>query len=259
MFLGGGTLIELIEAKVKTLDRILREHVERRLTGYIIYRNTLAMIYAAIAIVDGNIVACRSIVNGVVVEGVECGNNIVRYLHSNEGIIEVYGVDRNTIMLDLTIFPISTIEEEIPLATLIGAKTGIPRAEIAIPELEKPSVVPTKPAVPKSRSIRIVDECMDPVLLYTVMKSSQLSELLRGTLTIRDVIQKVEDIVEKKRPRYIYVSIVAEGISIRLVYNGQDDGMNIELEKGGAIKCGREALESLIGYSFSEAKIWVAP
>ena len=150
MFLGSGILIEIVEAKVKTLQRILKDYIDKKFTGYVIFRNDVRGIYVSIALIKGYLAACRSVDEGSVYEGIECCRTAMKYLNFPEGVVEVYDTPFETIELDMVLFPLSRVERENPLSITLGAKVGVPREEVTIPppapQIPTPPVTLTAPA-----------------------------------------------------------------------------------------------------------------
>lgn len=296
MLLGGGILIETVEARIKPLERILKHYVEKKFSGYIVYKNDAQGIYISIAMVDGSIVGCRFVGTGVVYEGVECCDAAMRYLYEPKGVIEVREAPRNIIVLDLVIFPLSRIESASALTSAVGAKVGIPIPEVVAPPIKAPELgpeagagmvpiaptetMPEKPAekpappphqvpeamattttatakpVEKPAEIPVANECIDPVTLYMVMRSSQLLEVVPGSLGLWEVVEKVKGIVMEKKPSYVYVSGLMENVAMRMVYDANSKSIGIELERGGSIVCGDKALKELENKKISGIKIW---
>lgn len=151
MFLGSGTIVEVAEARVKSLGRILKDYVAKNFSGYVIFRNDVRGVYIFIALVEGRLVACRSIEAGRVYEGAECNETAMRYLYEPEGVIEVQDASHNLIILDATIFPLSRIERPTSLSSLLGAEVGVQRAVATLPG---PSVAaPPPPAQPTTTPV----------------------------------------------------------------------------------------------------------
>ncbi|MCC6058207.1 MAG: hypothetical protein LM568_04745, partial [Desulfurococcaceae archaeon] len=150
MFLGSGILIEIVEARVKTLQRILKDYIDKKFTGYVIFRNDVRGIYVSIALIKGYLAACRSVDEGSVYEGIECCRTAMKYLNFPEGVVEVYDTPFETIELDMVLFPLSRVERENPLSITLGAKVGVPREEVTIPppapQIPTPPVTLTAPA-----------------------------------------------------------------------------------------------------------------
>ncbi|MEL9939440.1 MAG: hypothetical protein QW348_00760 [Ignisphaera sp.] len=146
MFLGSGTIVEVAEARVKSLGRILKDYVAKNFSGYVIFRNDVRGVYIFIALVEGRLAACRSIEAGRVYEGAECSETAMKYLYEPEGVIEVQNAPHNLLILDATIFPLSKIERPTSLSSLLGAEVGVQRVVAAPPS---PSItVPPPPAQP---------------------------------------------------------------------------------------------------------------
>jgi len=150
MFLSSGTFIETVEARVKTLQRILKDYIDKKFTGYVIFRNDVRGIYVSIALIKGYLAACRSVDEGSVYEGIECCRTAMKYLNFPEGVVEVYDTPFETIELDMVLFPLSRVERENPLSITLGAKVGVPREEVTIPppafQIPTPPVTLTAPA-----------------------------------------------------------------------------------------------------------------
>ncbi|MEM1525501.1 MAG: hypothetical protein QW775_03720 [Ignisphaera sp.] len=301
MFLGSGTLIETVEARVKSLERVLKDYIAKKFTGYVVLRNDVQGIYISIAIVEGHLAACRSIESGRMYEGVECCRIVMNHLYEPEGVIEVQDVPYNLIILDTTIFPLSKVERSTTLSSVLGAEVGMPRVvappsppvtppppaimpaippirkeEVKVEEIgvEKPKeelpppqpttpppsvVVPPPPAPPapeKLAEISISKECIDPVTLYMVIKSGQLLESLTTPLLFKELIEKVRNIINEKKPGYIYLSSELEKATLKLIYDSQSNNISIEIEKEGATICGDNARKELENKLISNIKIW---
>ncbi|MEM1644649.1 MAG: hypothetical protein QXL96_02055 [Ignisphaera sp.] len=153
MFLGSGTLIETVEARVKSLERVLKDYIAKKFTGYVVLRNDVQGTYISIAIVEGRLAACRSIESGKVYEGVECCRIVMNHLYEPEGVIEVQDIPYNLIILDTTIFPLSKVEKPTTLSSVLGAEVGMPRIIVAPPSPPTipppPTIMPTIPSTRK--------------------------------------------------------------------------------------------------------------
>lgn len=310
MLLGSGIVIETVEARVKSLERILKSYIEKRFTGYVTYRNDVQGVYISIAMVEGSIAGCKSIERGVVYEGIECCGVTMRYLYEPEGVIEVHDIQRGIIILDLVVSPLSRVERPSALTSVLGAKVGIPilalapevsapATEVVAPPVRAPEVrletaaeevapqtiaetEPVKPAQPplpppqpapeatvaatavavakpveeKPIEIAISNECIDPVTLYMVMRSSQLLEVIAEPQSFQEIVNKIKSIAIEKKPSYVYVSSAVENTTIRIIYNTSNRSINIELEKDGSVVCGSEALKWLEGRKIADIKVW---
>lgn len=311
MLLGTGRLIEIVEARAKTLERILKDYISKKFTGYVVYRNDVQGVYITIALIEGNIVACRSIDRGMVYEGAECADNAMRYLYHSEGVIEVFEQQVSVELYDMLIFPLSRLERKTALITRLNAEIGVPKSVLAVlPSLEVlPSLPPSKevaatPAPPPQPSeltptveaveafkpesvaiakpaieeetpppavevkppeapilhkpieeLKISNECIDPVTLYMVMRSSQLLESI-AALPLRDLLQKISNIIKDKSPVYLYVSGSIRDAVIRIVYDSQSGNINIEYGKEGAVVCGETALKEIKDVEIVDIKFW---
>lgn len=312
MFLGGGTLIEIVEARVKPLERILKDYTSKRFTGYVTYRNDVQGTYISIALINGGVAGCRAIDKGVIYEGAECSDIAMRYLYHGDGVIEVYDLPKATVVYDMMIFPFSRIERKTALIARLGAEVSAPiglgkpipseievtkpvsitqetiqetvpsfpaspkmeevsevlvtESEPKVSETKPTEIVPETPPPPqpvqetvistKETKLSISNECIDPVTLYRIMRSSQLLESLRENLVIQGIIQKIENIIREKNPSYIYVSGNIDEMSLRIVYDSQLKSLSLELEKGGNILCGEVALKEVGSNIISNIKIW---
>ncbi|MEM4851040.1 MAG: hypothetical protein QXL28_05465 [Desulfurococcaceae archaeon] len=284
-----GTLVESVETKVRSLGRVLSEYVEKRFTGYVVYRNTSAGIYILIAMIDGNIVACRSIrqtptARTIIYDGVDCCGVAMKYISDIDGVVEVYSLDRKIIIADLLTFPQSRTEESVILASALNTGAGIPvkappkpptpppPSKPPVSVAEKPPAPPPTPqppappaaakapvaeAVVREVGVRIMDECVDPVTLYMIIKSSQLVESARE-LPGPAVLERIEGMIKEKKPKYIYLSGNVTGAALRVVYDSQANGVSVELEKSGTSRCGKAVVDEVRSKSVTDVKIWIA-
>uniref|UniRef100_A0A7C2ZBK8 Uncharacterized protein n=1 Tax=Ignisphaera aggregans TaxID=334771 RepID=A0A7C2ZBK8_9CREN len=305
MLLGSGTLIESIESRVKSLERVLRDYIAKSFTGYVIYRNDVQGTYVSIAIVEGRITLCRAIEGGIVYEGPDCCDAAMRILNVPEGVIEIYSASLDIIVLDQLLFPLSRVERRTGIIPVIGAEIGLPAEAVTIAEAPTPASAPTPPPTPvvvesqqpspqlkvevkpaeeqvqveemekavasppppqppstkagPEHTITISEECVDPVVLYTVLRSAQLLEHLPAVSSLDDVLGKVKTVAFDKKPSYIYVSASIETATLRLVYTAADGVASIEIEKEGSVVCGSNAIKDLASKPISNVKIWYIP
>ncbi|MEM2229349.1 MAG: hypothetical protein QW725_02760 [Ignisphaera sp.] len=131
--------------------------------------------------------------------------------------------------------------------------------EKAIPK-QAETIVPPQPSVPPTptvaKEISISNECIDPLTLYSVIRSSKIVESVPTSLSLDEVIEKIKRIVQEKRPRYVYVSGNIEEAFLRLVHDTETANIYIELEKDGAQTCGNNALKTLENKQISNIRIW---
>ncbi|MEM4717392.1 MAG: hypothetical protein QXE81_01360 [Desulfurococcaceae archaeon] len=282
--LHGGVLVESVDTRLSNLRQVLGKYISERFTGYIIYRAKETQMY--IGLVNGNIAICRSIkyipvhlesVFGetrrkTIVDGAECCEDVVKYLDDTKGSIEVYKMDHNVFLINTIIAPQSRIEINVPLAKELKTGVGVPVPLVTQPPLTlKPPVeVPTKPLIEPEVELTppvprkevkfdikemTVDECIDPFVLYKVIRSSQLEEFIE-TASIEEIARKIQSINDQKKPSLIYVSGTLEDQNVKILFNTQTSTINIEIEKKGATICGREAANILQEKKIRTTRIW---
>lgn len=300
MFLSSGSIIETVEADLKSLGRVLKEYIAKKFTGYVNYRNIVQGVYISISMVNGSIVGCRAVDRGVIYEGTVCSDTAMRYLYQPEGVIEVVDVPKKGVLIDLVVFPLSRLEERTALITSLGPEAMVapsipPSIEVtapstvkveekvsvspieSVPEPSPPSVAPTgateekpvekqveviSPQLPAqpiptvAKEISIANECIDPLTLYSVMRSSQIIETVSVPLTLEKIIEKIKEVAQEKKPRYVYISGNVEDAFLRIVHDTTTANIYIEFEKSGAPICGNEALDVLKNKSASNIRIW---
>lgn len=248
MYLSPVSIMEVVDARFRSLDVILRDYVSRNFTGYVAYINEPAGIHIYIAIINGEISACRSLNKNTVEEGLRCIDLVSSIIKSAEGVIEVYSSDALSITRDILLYPLSRIRE----TPEIRSKLQIEKASATITETH---VLPGK----EFNTMSLKDECIDPVTLYNVIKASKLLEVKQETLTIREIAQKIKQLRELERPKYIYISGDLNRDHIRIIYSFETNNLNIEVLGDEVFECGRKALDRLTKDTvlISNIKVWI--
>jgi len=311
--LSAGSATLLVESRRSTLKSILKEYVTKKFTGYIVYRassvdsaNVEVEVY--ITLYDGNIIACRlnkytlrrtlfavTKLPTSILGGLDCCNEVTKYLE-REGRVEVHSADPKNLLVELTLFPLSRVEESTELAKLVEANVGLPvvapppppptllppiitpplvtptppRVEEVKPApvvVEKP-VVEEKPAVsvkaevPEKPLINILDECFDPIILLRVtsalLRSSEMLENIREPTLLRGVLKRIEDLVKSRdiKSGYIYVSGYIDNNTIRILYTVENKSLNIQVESAEGYLCGKRAVDKLLDEKTTNTRIW---
>ena len=311
-----GSIALLVNSRRSILKSILKEYVTKKFTGYIVYRapsvdsaNIEVEVY--VTLYEGNIIACRlnkytlrktlfAVVKvpTSILGGLDCCNEVTKYLE-REGQVEVRSADPKNLLVELTLFPLSRVEESTELAKLVEANVGLPvvappplpptplppiitapivtptppRIEEVKPALtivEKP-VVEEKPAVSVKTEvlekplISILDECFDPIILLRVtaalLRSSEMLENIREPTLLRDVLKRIEDLVKSKdiKSGYIYVSGYIDNNTIRIIYSAENKSLNIQVESTEGYLCGKRAVDKLLNEKTTNTRIWFMP
>lgn len=239
--------IEVINAKDRTLSTVLRDYLSRKFTGYITYVNELAGIYVYLAIVNGEISACRSLDKNTVKEGLKCIDLASSITKSTEGIIEVYGSNVLSITRDILLYPLSRVKE----TSEVISKLQIEKTTATVTE--------TRTMVPEElfTGANITDECIDPVLLYSIIKLSKLLEVSHEALTISEITRKTRRIISSEKPKYVYLSGDTGKAHVKIVFDVQNNNLSIEVSENSVVDCGKTALNKLIKASISNVKVWI--
>lgn len=300
MFLSSGNIVETVEADIKSLGRVLKEYMAKRLTGCINYREVIRGVYISISVIDGTVMGCRAVDRGVIYEGIPCVDIAMRYLYQPQGIVEAVEVPKRNVLIDLMVFPLSKLEEKTaleaslgvevvapqppPTAEIVGEKVAPSVAEAYAPppapqevttvgvaekplveqpiveQVESPKASPVPPTLPTPavpKEISIANECIDPVTLYSVMRSSQMVESVSKPLTLDNMMEIIKKVVQEKKPRYVYISGNVEDALLRIIHDSEAGSTYLELEKDGSQICGNNALEVLKNKQALNIRIWV--
>lgn len=261
MFLGRGNLILSTRSQDRALRAILSELLAGSFTGYIFYRNERASISAALIVISGEVRACRSIGGVEVYEGSKCCDVLAGYLDAPEGLVEVFISDEGVTILDLLMFPASIVDS--PARVL--DKFGIGLRPQATPERPQPaggqSLPIAQPTWPGSIELSLsgitpVDECLDPIVLYNIIKRSTLLDYSLKELTLVDVLRKLIEVKESKRAEYVYISGNIKNLTFRAVYSTSSNTVYIEVGDSGTLKCGRSAITEIGDSVISRARVW---
>ncbi|MEM2025175.1 MAG: hypothetical protein QXW94_02665 [Desulfurococcaceae archaeon] len=263
MFIGAIKPVESGKAKYKTLSSVIEDCLAKNFTGYIAYRNEDAGMCLYVLVIDGNVKACRSRDKDLIHEGGDCIEVALKFLGSREGEVEVFGSDKKIALVDLVLFPRSRVEDSTVLLNSLGVAVKSHR------EAEKPSIVSEQIppiSVPLSglsaredllSGIKFLDECVDPVILYSVLKRSTLFEYAQGELSLGEILKKVGDIKEREKAMYIYISGSVNRSALRIVYDNNANTLNLELVDEGIAKCGRSAIDEVGSSGIVNTKIWI--
>ena len=249
-----------VDAANKTFGKVLAECVQSGFSGRVTYRNASKGIYISVEIAKGSLVACRGVDKGYVVEGSECSRRALDYLHSVEGSIEVLSISEEAIALDTLIFPHSILSKDDDLVTAINKIV----AEKAVEKVAAPVLLPKPEAMHiileearlSVKSYAYSSECIDPVKLFNIIKSSTFIERI-NTLEYDSLLSLLTEVVKAKKPRVIYVSANTSDGFTRIVVDNEEKKIYIEFEdKNKNVVCGKEALEK-IQTKLLDIKIWV--
>ncbi|MEM4487731.1 MAG: hypothetical protein QXK88_02880 [Desulfurococcaceae archaeon] len=263
MFIGAIKPVESGKAKDKTLSSVIADCLAKNFTGYVAYRNENAGLSLYVLVIDGNIEACRSRDKDSIHEGGDCIEVALKFLGDREGEVEIFSSDKKIALVDLALFPRSRVEDSTVLLNSLGV------AVKPAHEAEKPSIVGgeiTPISVPLSElsarkdfisGIKFLDECVDPVILYSLLKRSTLFEYAQGELSLGDILKKVIDIKQREKAIYIYISGSVNGSALRIVYDNNANTLNIELVEEGIAKCGRSAINEVGSSRILNTKIWI--
>jgi len=291
MFPSSGDIIESIEASIKSFGKVLAEYISKRFSGRITYKSVMG-VYISLEIVDGAITLCRGVARGNIVEGNACCDEAARYLYVAEGVIEVMKIDPKIIGLDAINFPNTVVEgttaihmqlEKIsvqptpaPVAVThpvessavevakapeaIAIETPKPVAEVPkaveVPKPEAPPAVAQAP--PPTVVVQPVfsEDCIDPIVLYQVMRSSQFLQQI-GSARYGDIAERILGIAIERKPSKIYVTASTETGTLRVLLDVESMNMNIEYEEGGKTVCGSSALKSIESIELKSIRIWI--
>jgi len=286
MFLSAGDIVESIEASKKNFGRVLVEYISKGFSGRISYKGVMGT-YVSLEIVNGTIALCRGVVRGNVVEGNKCCDEAANYLYVAEGVVEVMKIDPKIIGLDAINFPNSVVEGttvmhgQLSILLAQATPTAVETPKIAeakavkaveTPKPEIPAVAqapptpptpptpltpPTPPAPPTTRSIQpiVSEECIDPILLYQIMKSSQILQQISSAKYV-DISEKIIDIARERKPSKIYITASTESGTLRILLDVESMNINIEYEEGGKTICGSNALKSIEAVELKSIRIW---
>ncbi len=248
MFLSRGGVIETVRASVKTLRSILSSYIGNRFTGRITYRYPAEGIFISIEMVNGLLIACRGVALGALYEGASCCEVAVKYLDRLEGSIEVVEISVDAIMNDIIVFPSSKIEGETELNRQLTVMA--PTAELA-KEVKEPSIPPPKYGVGT-----VSNECIDPIQLYSILKTSQLIFQTINFLHHTD-IEKIVSELRSRNPSYIYISSTVDGGTLRILIDVTNNIGYYQLEVENTTICGEEAHRRYLKENLLNVKIWI--
>lgn len=220
-----------------------------------------------------------------IVDGAECCEDVGKLLDESKGSIEVYRMDYNVLLTNVIITPQAKVETSVPLAKMLKTDVGISKPLVTLPQvtppvpetalpkipetkppIEAPTKPPLKPEVetpppPLRREVRIdikemtVEECIDPVTLYKVIRSSQLEEFIE-TASIEEILGKIRTINDQKKPSFIYISGTLENQTVKILFSPQTYTINIEVEKKETSICGKSAVNIIQEKGIKNARIW---
>jgi hypothetical protein len=283
MFLSSGKVIETYDASRKKFGEVIAEYVKKGFTGRITFRTEHGMVYVgrtasasiSVELLRGLIVACRGIEGGNIVEGADCSASALKHLYTSVGTVEVVELSEDNVLLDVLTFPHAALAADDKLVTTItGAVVMMPtppqQAPIAPPPIPKPAESPPKiEAKPvaqqqlpkpveevKIEELSVADECIDPLTLYTVIRSSTLLGAL-AEATYSDVVKKISEAISTGKTKLIYVSAAVEGRDVKMLADANTKKIYIEIESGsGGSICGSEALKHVKDSKLSKIRLW---
>ncbi|MEM1678956.1 MAG: hypothetical protein QXU96_00035 [Ignisphaera sp.] len=248
MFLSKGNTIETVSAGVRTFRNVLSSYISKRFTGRITYRYPAEGIFISIEMVEGTITACRGVALGNLYEGVSCCEVAVNYLDSVEGSIEVVEIKADAIINDTLVFPSSKIEGETALHKQLAAPLKLVE-EKQTKQIEIAQPIPIKRTTVSS-------ECIDPLQLYSILKTSQLVFQTNNSLQHID-IEKMVNELKNRNPVHIYISSTVDGQTLRILIDIANRIEYYQLETEGDNICGEEAYRQYIQKKLLNTKIWL--
>lgn len=231
--------IAIVDAATKMLENVLVEYIKQEFTGRITYRNTVIGTYISLILLKGSLIACRGVDGGAIVEGPECSASAMKYLRSGEGNVEVVPLSESEILLDTLTFPDSVLTERDVLAMALLAK---PVAEAAPP--------------PVKAEVAVAEECIDPVTLYTILRSSTIVTQI-GEAMYSDVIGKLTSIARESKAKTVYASANAPNGKVKILLNVENNKVYIEFEdQTGKTVCASEAVKLASTGKLTNIRIW---
>jgi len=282
MFLSSGKVIETYDASRKKFGEVIAEYVKKGFTGRITFRTEYGMVYVgrtasvsiSVELLRGLIVACRGIEGGNIVEGADCSASALKHLYASVGTVEVVELSEDNVLLDVLTFPHAALAADDKLVTTItGTAVTMPTppqqasvAPLPIPKpAESPPKIEAKPVAQqlpkpveevKVEELSVADECIDPLTLYTVIRSSTLLGTL-AEATYSDVVKKIGEAISTGKTKLVYVSAAVEGRDLKMLVDANTKKIYIEIESSsGSSICGSEALKHVKDSKLSKIKLW---
>lgn len=123
---------------------------------------------------------------------------------------------------------------------------------------EAPAIPPPPPRVEVKRfepAEIVVNECIDPLTLYSVIKSSTLEET-HEALVLKDLLEKMRGLHEQKKPNVIYARGILEDATVKVLFNAQTGTANIEIERRETHICGKDAINTIKDKPIRDIRIW---
>jgi len=280
--LSSGKVVEAHDASRKKFGEVIAEYVKKGFTGRITFRTEYGMGYVgrtrsvsiSVELLRGSIIACRGIEGGNIVEGADCSASALKHLYASVGTVEVVELSEDNVLLDVLTFPHAALATDDKLVTTItGAAIIMPappqQAPITPPSIPKPVESPPKiEAKPvaqqlqkpveevKVEELSVTDECIDPLTLYMVIRSSTLLGTLSES-TYSDVVKKISEAISTGKNKLIYVSATVDNRDVRMLVDVSTKKIYIEIGgSGGSSICGSEALKHVKDSKLSKIKLW---
>lgn len=231
-----------------------------------------------------------------IIDGVEACEEITRYLDDRSGLVEVYSTDRNTLLANLLIVPQARVESSTTLATLLKTGVGYAVTKVEQPVAQPPQPVTPPPALapptlkpplevaapvpakqptpleisaPPAPTVKppsvlevetfekmVVDECIDPLMLFNVLRTSKLVESA-SALELKELVERARSVVDQTKPSLVYVGGTLDDSNIKILINIQAKSMYIGIEGKEATTCGKDALKSVQGKKIANVRIWI--
>ena len=233
-----------------------------------------ASVSISVELLRGLIIACRGIEGGNVVEGADCSASALKHLYASVGTVEVVELSEDNVLLDVLTFPHAALAADDKLVTTItGTAVTMPTppqqasvAPLPIPKpAESPPKIEAKPVAQqlpkpveevKVEELSVADECIDPLTLYTVIRSSTLLGTL-AEATYSDVVKKIGEAISTGKTKLVYVSAAVEGRDLKMLVDANTKKIYIEIESSsGSSICGSEALKHVKDSKLSKIKLW---
>jgi len=132
-----------------------------------------------------------------------------------------------------------------------------PAPQVKEPAVAKAAEAPLAPP-PAKAEVAVAGECIDPVTLYSILRSSTIVAQM-GEAMYSDVVAKLSSLARESKAKFIYTSANAPNGKVRALLDAEGMRLYIEFEdQSGKTACGNEAAKLISSSKLTAIRMWVA-
>jgi hypothetical protein len=132
-----------------------------------------------------------------------------------------------------------------------------PAPQVKEPAVAKAAEAPPPPP-PVEAEVTVTRECIDPVTLYSILRSSTMVAQI-GEAMYSDVVAKLSSLARESKAKFVYTSANAPNGKVRALLDAESMRLYIEFEdQSGKTVCGNEAAKLISSSKLTAIRMWAA-